>query len=132
MIYFIGDNTGHVKIGYVESDNRGAVLLRMDHLQIGSARKLAILRTIDGAGRATEKWLHRRYADYRVSGEWFVLNREMLTVVPPDELPPKPKPIRQPYDETAASPEVRAWVNADMKARLPQHLHALYDLYYKA
>jgi hypothetical protein len=47
---------------------------------------------VDG-GKKTEKWLHKKFAGARIRGEWFYFCSLMLTIVPPDEIPPKPKTI---------------------------------------
>lgn len=84
-VYFIRDETGLAKIGHSYDPWQ-----RLRALQSTSPVQLAIVRVVDG-GQKTEAWLHRRFADYRQHGEWFALTDEMLTIVPPDELPPRPK-----------------------------------------
>jgi hypothetical protein len=80
-VYFVEDRGGRVKIGY-SSDP----LSRIMALQTAHATRLSVIRLIDG-GRPTEKWLHGRFAHLRVKGEWFDFNEDMMTVVPPDEVP---------------------------------------------
>jgi len=82
MIYFIGDGRGHVKIGYAKRNAED----RLCTLQTGAVSTLRILREIDGS-RKIEGWLHRRFVEHRIRGEWFRLVDEMLTVIPPDEIP---------------------------------------------
>lgn len=91
MIYFISNGNGEVKIGFTdENQPNGGVEYRLSVLQVGNPRPLKILRVVDG-GRKTEQWLHDRYRinGYWIRGDWFVLNAEMLTIVPPDEIPVK-------------------------------------------
>ncbi len=77
-LYFIraGDN-GPVKIGIADS-----IPERMATLQSASAVTLCLIREIPG-NRAQEQWLHQRFAEVRLRGEWFTFTEEMLTVVPP-------------------------------------------------
>lgn len=146
-VYFIGDGCGQVKIGRAAD-----VWHRLSDLQVGSPQILSVLRVIEGAGAPTEKWLHRRYKEHRINGEWFWLMPEMLTVVVPDELPKRVRFYRDEIETsyeagTITAQERRDWrnegkepervhrvreqVNADMKAQLEPELHALYDLYFK-
>ena len=71
-------NSGLIKIGcsqYPES--------RVQSLRLESGEEMVLLRTLDGAF-LTEKWLHKRFSESWVKGEWFRFNPEMLTVeVPP-------------------------------------------------
>ena len=76
-----GGDGRRVKIGTATD-----VRARLSQLQVGCPEKLTIIRVLDG-GAPTEAWLHRRFADCRLSGEWFYFKAAMLTVVPPDELP---------------------------------------------
>lgn len=96
-VYFIRDEYGLVKIGHARDPWR-----RLQALQTASGLRLAIVRVVDG-GQKVEHWLHKHFADDRVRsrGEWFHFREEMLTVVPPDELPPKPK---RPEDRQHLSP----------------------------
>lgn len=80
-VYFAQNpHYGWVKIGY-SSDVRN----RLSALSTGAGCDLHLLRYLDG-GRPTERWLHKRFSDLRVKGEWFVFDPEMLTVIPPDEI----------------------------------------------
>lgn len=87
-VYFIRDESGLVKIGHARNPWQ-----RLQDLQVASPTQLAIVRVVDG-GQKTEKWLHKRFAGHHVRGEWFAFADEMLSVVPPDELPP-PAPRRK-------------------------------------
>lgn len=82
MIYFIRAGAeGDVKIGTAAN-----VSARLKEFQVGQARILTVIRTIEG-GRETERWLHKHYAARHVRGEWFRFSDTMLTIVPPPELP---------------------------------------------
>lgn len=84
-VYFVQDARGFVKIGFSTDP-----LSRIMSLQTAHASRLVILRIIDG-GPITERWLHKRYAPLRASGEWFDFHPAMLTVIPPDEIPAAPR-----------------------------------------
>jgi hypothetical protein len=81
MIYVIrpGEDPA-VKIGF--SDN---VKSRLIALQTGQAKKLHLLRVIEGS-RATERWLHHHYAALWVEREWFIFDPSMLSIMPPEEV----------------------------------------------
>jgi hypothetical protein len=89
-VYFIQKPDGTVKIGYTAFGARA----RLDALRGASGEDgLRLIRVIDG-GRATERWLHRRFDEHRLVGEWFRYHPEMMKVCPPDEVPPKLPPLR--------------------------------------
>jgi len=89
-VYIIQDSRGRVKIGY-SKNVRGRLL------SIGGAigEEVALLRVIPGT-KVTERWLHRKFSQYRIKGEWFHFTAGMLTIVTPDELPPRRKPVHKP------------------------------------
>lgn len=64
--------TGAVKIGCTAKLER-----RLRSLQNSSATRLELLATMRG-GETVEGRLHRRYAEYRLHGEWFQLPTEIL------------------------------------------------------
>lgn len=65
FVYFIGAETGPIKIGIaVNPENR------LKGLQTSHHEKLAILATVSG-DLDTEKAYHRRFKRYRIKGEWF-------------------------------------------------------------
>lgn len=70
MIYFIqaGVTHGPVKIGFVEDDTD--VETRRRKLQVGNAERLYIVATMPG-DRDREHRLHKRFAEGRITGEWF-------------------------------------------------------------
>jgi hypothetical protein len=81
-VYFAQNpHSGAVKIGYTGDDP----VRRLASLATGAGCELSLLRCIDG-GRRTERWLHERFADRRVFGEWFEFDAAMLQIVPPDEI----------------------------------------------
>jgi hypothetical protein len=70
---------GPVKIGC-----SGNTMQRVAALQKKQSEALVVIRVIEGAF-AEERWLHRRYRDLRINGEWFHFDETMLTVaVEPD------------------------------------------------
>lgn len=90
QVYFAKDVGGHVKIGWSAN-----VSARFSQLQTCNPVPLYLMRVIDG-GVATEAWLHRRFKNSRTHGEWFLFDPDMLTVVPPDEIPiPQKTTIRR-------------------------------------
>lgn len=85
--YFVLNSKGEVKIGF--STNLRA---RLAALEMSAGERLSLLRMIPG-GRATERWLHKRYAPLRQIGEWFTFCPTMLEVIPPDEIPTRKKQV---------------------------------------
>lgn len=76
MIYFIQGAEGTpIKIGF-SSDVRE----RLAALQTAHHCKLRILGGISGS-QAVEAALHRRFARYRVEGEWFLACEEILSFI---------------------------------------------------
>lgn len=66
LIYFLNaKESQRVKIGFAVNLER-----RVKELQTGCPEKLTVLRTIPGT-RADERNLHKRFAAYRLTGEWF-------------------------------------------------------------
>jgi hypothetical protein len=65
QIYFIGGDTGAIKIGLARSPER-----RLISLQCGSPIQLRILAQGPGSQR-DERALHQRFAAHRLHGEWF-------------------------------------------------------------
>lgn len=82
-VYFIRSaGFGVVKIGTAANPSA-----RLRSLQTGNAEELSLIRVIDG-GEAEERWLHDRFQQHRVRGEWFTFHPDMMTVLPPDDLAP--------------------------------------------
>lgn len=65
LVYVVGFGV-YVKIGYTTQFKN-----RLDGLQTGIPEKLTVYGTIKGGGLGTEAALHKRFAAYRLSGEWF-------------------------------------------------------------
>ena len=87
MIYFIKSESGHVKIGYSDSD----IEQRMSALQCASPFKLTIMKVIPG-DYEQENLIHKKFEKYRVQGEWFTITDDILEFTEkPDiiESPPK-------------------------------------------
>lgn len=81
MIYFAQAGVGGpVKIGFSEAPNT-----RRSGIQTGSATDVEFIRQIPG-GRTVEAWLHRKFKDQHIRGEWFEFCEEMLSVKVPRAL----------------------------------------------
>ena len=80
MIYFVSDGE-YVKIGFTEDED---ISKRIRALQTGNARKLELVAVIPGDTSA-ETALHRVLSELRVSGEWFKLSGEPMTVEQKDD-----------------------------------------------
>ncbi len=66
FIYFISDGRGFIKIGKAQD-----VTKRLRGLQTGAASKLIVAGLIRGP-ESLESALHKRFAQYRAQGEWFL------------------------------------------------------------
>jgi CTP:phosphocholine cytidylyltransferase-like protein len=78
IIYFILDtNSNAVKIGYSTLNN---LKKRIIQLQIGSPNELKILGVIYG-DRQTENQIHEHFSQYRIRGEWFAYNDEIIKYI---------------------------------------------------
>jgi len=75
VIYFVqGEMTKLIKIGQTK-----ALVPRLKALQTASPDKLILLGTIIPGGRyQSDSDIHTELADYRVQGEWFAPEREVL------------------------------------------------------
>lgn len=81
MIYFIqSENSGDIKIGYIEKDNLRAVHQRLDQFQIGNPSRLTVLAVMSGK-IGKEKQIHQRFASARIQGEWFRSTPELLEFI---------------------------------------------------
>lgn len=75
-VYFILDSTNNtVKIGVSQHP-----IKRMADLQTSSPHPLTLLAVTLG-GYELEKKLHRRFARYRLSGEWFRMNDDLKSYI---------------------------------------------------
>jgi hypothetical protein len=99
-VYFIrSGETGPVKIGWADEVEK-----RRRQLQTSHYEPLCVIRVIEGA-RSLERWLHERFAGWRLHGEWFQFHADMLATEPPKlgEAPAKrPKKERLPVVSWAA------------------------------
>lgn len=75
IVYFIGGETGPIKIGL-----SGAPNFRLASLQIGSPVPLRIMATLSG-DLETELAYHTRFAACRLHGEWFERTPELLAEI---------------------------------------------------
>jgi len=89
-VYFVQDGLGRVKIG-VTND----VAKRLSSLKTGSSTDLSLIRFIEGAGPKVEKWLHRRFKDQRIQGEWFEFSAAMMQIITPDETASIPQIVKR-------------------------------------
>lgn len=71
MLYVVRAGS-HCKIGITRDLPR-----RVTELQVGSAHELEVLLAIPG-GAEDERWVHERFALYRVRGEWFFAAKPLL------------------------------------------------------
>lgn len=65
-VYLVTDGDG-IKIGYTASSVAG----RISALQTGNPRPIRAVVTIHAASVVAEELLHREFAEYRGTGEWF-------------------------------------------------------------
>lgn len=103
-VYFIREgHDGAVKIGYSADAAR-----RLVKLQADSSRRATIINQVDG-DRNVERWLHWRFRDLRIRGEWFGFDNAMHTIqselegvdiagVPPESKERGPRPKRADVD----------------------------------
>lgn len=75
LIYFIGTDDGPVKIGFTTNLPK-----RLKALQTASSRPLVVRLKLPG-DRECEKTLHRRFAEFRLEGEWFRLSEEISSFI---------------------------------------------------
>lgn len=75
-VYFVRAETGQIKIGR-SIDPLG----RLGELQTGSPNALKLIAHVEEAGDITERTLHRRFEESRVSGEWFLPSDELLELI---------------------------------------------------
>src|SRR5579864_9290218 len=77
MIYFLQAGDA-VKIGF--SDSPETAIRRLTGFQTGNSERLVLLGVTEG-DRKAEAALHRRFAPFRVRGEWFRADPALLTVI---------------------------------------------------
>lgn len=76
-IYVVGCGEAYVKIGFTG----GEVEWRLKSVQTGSPEPLVLLASHHGRSIHDETALHRRFAEYRTSGEWFRRHGEVAAWV---------------------------------------------------
>lgn len=106
MIYFVQAGVdGPVKIGRAADINK-----RMSGLQTGSAESLTLLREVAG-GVLVEKWLHKKFHEHAIRGEWFMFAPEMLTIAVPEALQDADGDCRkdQQLPPKGIAPEMERW-----------------------
>jgi len=75
-IYFIRESDRErVKIGLSENPKK-----RIKALQTSSPTKLDLLKVIEG-DETKEYYLHNKFKDYHIKGEWFLLSHELLNYI---------------------------------------------------
>ena len=72
MIYLVAHLDQFVKIGFTKNINK-----RLSQLQVSSPVKLEVLHLIEG-NVSLEKELHRKFKEFRTSGEWFNYDSSIL------------------------------------------------------
>lgn len=102
MIYFVqSSNGGPIKIGYTSKN----ALQRVQALQVAHPEKLTLLGCIVGEV-PDERALHKKFAEYRLHGEWFAANDAILSHLaaaePTDPVAPEP-PLPPPVVELPPS-----------------------------
>lgn len=96
FVYLIQNTvTRHLKIGCTSN-----TMARLAHLQTASSEKLELLYVIRGDFQK-ERFLHSRFSEHRLHGEWFANSEEIkgyfidkqfiLNVTPTPALPPRPR-----------------------------------------
>lgn len=75
LVYFIGSESGPIKIGMAVDPPS-----RLASLQTSHHEKLSILATCKG-GQDRERAYHRRFAAHRLHGEWFERTPELLAEI---------------------------------------------------
>lgn len=78
FVYFITADHDEwpVKIGFTEKLNS----VRISGLQTGSPRKLVMLASLPGTYQ-DERFLHRKFAAHRLTGEWFSRTPELMALI---------------------------------------------------
>jgi hypothetical protein len=76
QIYFIqGEATKNIKIGFSDDPK-----IRLKGHQTGSGEKLILLKTVKGC-KADETEIHNKLRHFRIHGEWFKPERELLDFI---------------------------------------------------
>lgn len=75
FVYFVLNESGHVKIGSSWSPHR-----RLSTLQTGSADRLTLIGAVPGDAETERAW-HSRFAPLNVGGEWFAYEGELKDAI---------------------------------------------------
>ena len=76
LTYVIYNHTNScIKVGYTNN-----LTQRFSNIQNGNSEKLSVILTFQG-GLSTEKALHSKLRRYRIRGEWFAYNNEVLFIL---------------------------------------------------
>jgi hypothetical protein len=75
-VYFIQSDAGPIKIGHSDVGARS----RLSQLQTSSPIGLKLLKVLPGTIKL-ERELHRKFAQYRLRGEWFQPSPELLEFI---------------------------------------------------
>jgi hypothetical protein len=77
VVYFIQSKaTGEIKIGWTG----GPVSERINMLQVGNPSELVLLATMPG-GPNRERYVHHKFRDFKVRGEWYVPVPELMDFI---------------------------------------------------
>ena len=79
MVYFIqGEITRRIKIGFTSRDT---IINRLSSIQSNCSEKLSILGIISGASVKEEHFIHKRFKESRIIGEWFIETLDLLKFI---------------------------------------------------
>lgn len=75
LVYFIHEEADfkRFKIGYTTN-----LSMRLLSLQTGNPDQLVVYKTIENATKRTETQLHGMFAQYRIRGEWFAIDSNII------------------------------------------------------
>jgi len=112
VIYFIQNTLNQaVKIGTSGQPSR-----RLSALRTASPDPLAMLGVIPG-NAPEEADLHRRFASWRITGEWFRGERELLDAIQQLMAAPEPRPVVRNWRDrwcTVRNNAIRRWLVGQM------------------
>lgn len=70
-VYLIASQDNHYKIGYTKREVKN----RLKELKTGNSQTLDVISIFESKwGNKIESYLHRRFKDKKIDGEWFELN----------------------------------------------------------
>jgi len=95
-VYLIGVPNGPIKIGYTKNIQQRLQAIRGKH---GEHNELLALFASAGKGRVSESFLHSRFQDHQIDGEWFdIALDKALSAIHPEEI------YLEPYDLSQGIP----------------------------